>query len=324
MQRKMNRIGFALVGLALGLAARSARADGVVASPLSLPNEVRLSLEKQIAQARAADPQIFAAVAAVDTYKPEGARRNRHGQPMAARAFMLMGPRALLPLIEWAAFKAPARGNLGEAEWRALGSGLLQAIGVLKDPRGAPVLRAVFAGASDPEWLEQAAMGLGMMCGEAERQLLIAETAPASGRRDAAVAGLGYCRTPETAQKLGELMAQATEPALAARVGRALGYVGSSWALAAEMKQGDKRHAGRLAPEQADAIQRTAAEALVAALPRHAGETREAIGRGVLMVEHPIALDRLEAASRTAPAALRADLERLRGQLAASLARAKK
>lgn len=313
VRRNRRTLGALVLGGALVVGAPGARADGVVISPLDLDPAVRAQLAAEIAAARASDGAAFDALAAIDSYKPEGIRRSRHNQPSAARALMRLGRPGLWPMIEWTAFRAE-RGKLSDDQWRVLGAGLLQALGVLKDARAAPVLRAALAKAREPVWLDRAAEGLGMLCGEAEERLLLAASGRRGDRRAAAIAGLGHCRTHGSARRLAAILrGEPPDSDLAARATRALGYVGSSWALAADT---------RVRAEDAEAIRRTAVEALVEALPRQtASSTRAATARSVLMVEHPLALERLAVASRGTSGDVLDDIERLRRTLERKLAR---
>ncbi len=301
-----------LAALAVVVAAGDARAEGAVIGPDKLAPGARGALLAAIGRERARDASAFAAVRAVGAALETGVDQSRNHRPSTAAAFMGLGRGALVPMLELAAVSAE-RGRLGDAEWRALGEGLLQAIGALRDPRAAPVLAAAFAGATDPVLAERAAEGLGALCRPVDRALLASRADAGDPLRAAAVAGLGRCRVAASVQRLAAIMAEPLDEETAAKVARALGYVGSSWALRAD---------GTVPDAEADAIRRAAARALVDAYRRHGGAAREAIARALLMVEHPASVGWLAEAARASGGDDGRALARLGARLETNLARA--
>lgn len=300
----------ALLGLGSLAVAGTSRAQGAVLGPGSLDPAARSSLEAEIARARIRHPGRFKAARSVDTFRPKAVARSRSNRPSAARAFLRLGPSALLPMLEMIAWKADLAG-LDDEQRLALGDGLLQAVAFARDPRAAPVLTAVFSKSQEPRFIASAAAGLGMLCRLEDRSLLLSHASLAGPRRAAAIAGLGHCRSPETAEKLAAVMAEPLDDALARVTARALGYVGSSWALAA----------AKFDPKQAETIRSSAATALADAYPRHEGEVRQVIARALLMVEHPASLPALRELERTGSAGARKEASRLRTRLEKNLAR---
>ena len=292
--------------------ARSARADGVLVPASALSESARSSLAQEIAQARTKNTAAFAAVRKVDGYTAAAAARTRHNKPTAVRDFRRLGPAALFPLIELAAFDAK-RGSLTDEEWRTFGDGILQALAFLRDTRAEPVLEAVFLSAKEPSWIENAALGLGMLGGEHERELLLASLAPGNPRRAAAISGLAFCRNIEVAQRLAPLLAD-PDPLVASRAARSLGYVGSSWALAADKT---------LSPADRDEIGAFAASALLTAYTGQGPTVRSVMYRATLMVEHPSAGAAISRAKRSASPDVKRELERLALRLEANRARAR-
>jgi hypothetical protein len=309
---KLTFIGSALA-LCLTFFAESARADGVVTASSKIPADVRVKLEAEIAKAKTTQPKAFAAVAAVDTYKPSGIARVRHNKPTAARGLRQIGPAAFWPMIEQVAFKSD-RGTLTDEQWHAFGDGLLQAISFLRNPNAVPVLEAIFLNSPDAVYAARAAEGLGMLCGDAQRSLLLSHVKAGDPQRTAAVVGLGHCRKLDVAQTLADVLK--SEPAdsdLAEKAARSLGYVASSWALAADKK---------MTADEGDAIRRTASEALVDAMPTQSPRIREVAAHSVLMAEHPSAIDRLAAAKNRASVEVRPELVRLEARVKKSIERA--
>lgn len=311
----MHSLAGVVLGVGVLLAATAARAEGVVLTSGALDAAARTQLQTQVASVRALHPEAFRAVYAVDTFKPEAVARSRHAQPTTARAFMRLGPPALMPMLEMLVLNVSYRG-LSLNERRALGDGLIQAVGVLKDERARRVLQAVFLKSSEPRWVTSAAVGLGMLCRGVDRALLLRESAAGQSRSQAAIAGLGHCRAEVTAQRLASALRESLgERSFAATAARSLGYVGSSWALAADAS---------VAKSKAARIRTIASRALVEAFPRVTGDTRRNVERSLLMVEDPAsvqALRRLEQLQASSTE-LRRDARRLRLRLERNLQRA--
>jgi len=287
-----------------------ARADGVVLAPSDLDAGARTKLERHVAKARLRAPQTFAAARAVGTFRKSVASRSRLARPSAARAFLRLGPSAVMPMVELVAWDADVTG-LSAEERHAFGDGLLQALAFARDPRVAPVLRAVFMKSRDATYATTAASGLGMLCGSAERELLLGELRHDSPRRLAALAGLGHCRNASVADRLAAELEAAADGATAAVAARALGYIGSSWALGAEHKS----------TAEARAIRHRATQALVAALRRDRAQARIAVQRALLMVADESCLPSLRALERSASPQVATDAATIRRRLERSLAR---
>ncbi len=298
--------------LAVATTALPARAGGVVVSETALSTGARSGLSGAIAKARGTEPAAFEAVRKAKDHVHGSAARQRNAKPSVTRELRRLGKAALYPLLELVAFQAK-QGSLSDEEWRALGDGALQALAVLHEPKAAPVLAAAFLNASEPSWVEHAAEGLGMLCGESERNLLLSNLGPASPRRAAAITGLGYCRRREVAEKLASEL-QDPSPEIAMRAARALGYVGSSWALAVDKT---------VSPEESDQIRSFASSVLIRAYAQREKPVREVIYRAVTMVEHPSAAAEIDREKAHASGEVRLELERLAHRLELDQKRAK-
>jgi hypothetical protein len=300
------------LALAVSAFAATARADGVLTAKSALTANARTSLQSEIAQARGKQAAAFAAVRKVDSFKKSTAMRFRNDKPTAVRDFRSIGPAGLFPLLELAAFDAQ-RGSLDDDEWRTLGEGVLQALAVLKSDKASPVFEATFLGSKEASWVEYAADGLGELCGDAQVKLLFASLDAKNPRRKAAAAGLRYCQRTEVAEKMVTLLDD-PDPTLRAIAARSLGYVGSSWGLAANKS---------IPADEAEHIRSLASDALLDHYTNAAPAVRAVIYRAVLMVEHPTADARITDLKRGAPSAVRQELDRLGKRLALNRARAK-
>ena len=313
----MNRFQRLLIStttlLALALASAAALAQGgLAAQPAQLPAAARASLTQEIEAYRALHPEIFGAVLDLKGVRPEVYTTFRNPLPNAAPELRALGPAALLPMLSALAIEAPSRA-LSDRERDALTAGMLEAVGRLRDPRSAPVLRAALEGSSkDPVVKRAAAEALGRLCGDADLALLIKHAAAGDALQVASIHGLGQCKRVESAQHLAATLDSATDDATAAAAAGALGLVGSSWAWKA---MGPASEATGLA------VREIAARALVKAFALRGGEVRARIGKSMLEVEHPILPELIEKARASAQPELQIAFETLQKQLARQLVR---
>ena len=291
---------FAAIAAAAATLSLTAAADGIAAKTARIPAAARGNLQAQIEAARASDPAAFEAVASVKMHRPEVYKHFRNPLPTAvSRELRGLGAAALMPMLQALAFDAPERGSLTDVEWDALAAGMLEATGVLRDARSAPVLHAVFEsdGLRAPV-IGAAARALGRLGGDAELALLTKHTAAGDARRMAAIEGLGQLRRIEAAQYLADLLQGSNDDATAAAISDALGKLGSSWAWKA---------LGAGAAARGLATREVCARALVGGLVRNQGAARTAARDGLVMVEHPSTGGMLQSARGTAsPDAVRA------------------
>jgi hypothetical protein len=122
---------------------------------------------------------------------------------------------------------------------------------------------------------------------------------------------MGHCRSVDVVDKLTAALAEPLDDETAQVTARALGYVGSTWALASV----------KLDAKQAEVIRTKAATALVLAFSRASAPARRAIARALLMVEHPSALPLLREAERASSPSVRTEASALRARLVKNLAR---
>ncbi len=258
------------------LCAPAAHADGIIAVPADLPAKERAELKAAIDAYRAENPVAFQRVRNVSGYKPEVYRKFRHGQPMVSRELRALGAQALLPMLEALAFDMWDRGGATDVEWRALQVGLLDAVGYLDDARAEPVLAAAFDNAQHPDVQAAAAEALGIRCSQAAFDQLAG--ALSGDRRQAAIAGLGQCRSKAAAELLAAELGAAKTAADAQQIAKALGYVSSSWAW---------RTLGKDRAAEGMEVRRIASAALVRGFVRHTGATRDAHRVSLSMARHP-------------------------------------
>ena len=267
-----------LVGMAFGLFAIDAHADGVLLAPSKLEAPVRSKLATGISRARKSHPVAFQKIRNLRGHRPEAYRHFRSQEPNVLPELQALGPGAGWALLDAIAFDPLEKGNATDAEWNAVREGLLFALGELRMPEASPVLRKIFASsAGDFGALRGAAVGLGKLGGDVERTVLFAALRQGGLERDAALWGLRYVRRPDVVDAVSPLLSGTSEDTvrLAART---LGYVGSSWAW----RTGKAGHAADEMP-----IRTKCAEALLDVYLRYDGAVREQITRSLAMVAHP-------------------------------------
>jgi hypothetical protein len=273
------RIGaWAALTCVLGLARPAAAAGGLVVDAAELTAAERAQLDAGVEAYRAAHPEPFAALERTSRHLPELARKVRDPAPAVAAELRPLGQAALWPLLEALALRPPPLGGASDEQARALGAGLLEAVGVLRDPRAAPVLRAAFARSRSRAVVRAAAAALGRLCDDRSRELLGWHAARRGERALAAVRGLGQCRRRESAEQLAALLEATTEPTTAEAASEALGTIGSSWAW---------RALGPARADDATAIRDRALAALLLGYAQQHGAAQRAAGRALDMLEHP-------------------------------------
>jgi hypothetical protein len=294
----------------LGLARPSSADDGLVLAAEQLGAPERAALVAEVEAHRRSHPEPFAAVARTASHVPELARKLRDPAPAVAAELRPLGRDALWPLIEVLTLHAPPAEGASEAQRQALGAGMLEALGVLRDPRAASVLRAAFLRGRSRAVVHAAALALGRLCDDAGVELLTERASGSGPRARSAVGGLGQCRRLKSAERLATLLREASSSATAEDAARALGYVGSSWAW---------RALGRARHDEALAVRDVAARALLQAYTRVPTAARPAVGRALAMVEHPATrrlateiASGLDAAARSALDRVIARIERRR------------
>lgn len=285
---KRSMIAKAFLGAVLGatmLVAGNASADGLVVKTSSLPAQTKKELEGQIAKAKLTHKATFDAVRAPSGLDPAVYGKARNPVPMVGRELRALGKDALLPMLEVLAFSAPTQKRT-ELELGSYKLGLLEAVGVLRDARAMPVLRAAFEGERQSSAVaRQAAEGLGRLCTDSELALLQKRAVKGDALAVDAVYGLGQCRRPEAAKHLAALLDASSDAAFAESVADALGKVGSAWAWMALERQAPDAAAQKLVQQKSDEVRATAAKALTGAFVRLPA-TQSRVAKSLGMIEH--------------------------------------
>jgi hypothetical protein len=204
----------------------------LLASPLlgerALPPEAQRTLGTRIRAERAAHPEYFAAVAAIEGMRPEVVRVSRSQHPTAVRALRSMGANALYPMIDLLAFSSPPS-TLNEESREVLEIAALQCLGELRDRRAAPVLRAAFEQAASPDVALAAAHALGSLGGDGEIALLSTAAQSVGPRRSAAIEGLGRSRRTDAVGVVLNLLETVRDTDVTVAAAHALADACSTW-----------------------------------------------------------------------------------------------
>jgi HEAT repeat protein len=269
----------ALYAIPFTLALAAQAGHGVVIGPDQLPPDVRLRLSAEIERARIERPAAFSAVATIRSRLPELDAHKRGRYANVGPLLKTIGPSALLPMLEAIAFEGPSRGDLSESAWTAYRSGLLEAVGVLQDPRAGPVLLSVLEGDErDFQVLRSAAEALGYLGDDASAARLVALARTRGPKQAAVLAGMGSCRRLSVAQALAGELASRPAEGTALSVVKSLGEVGNAWAW---------KTPGITAKNAARAVRETAARALIAAFVSYGDPVRQAASNALMVVDDP-------------------------------------
>jgi hypothetical protein len=286
-----------------------ARADGLAIAPAALSKSDRSTLEKEIAEARAAHPEAFDAVKGVQGYRKAVYSKFRNPRPHVGAELRAIGPNALMPMLDELAFNAVPQGDASDDDMNALKVGLVEAVGALRDPKSRAVLHAIFEASSANAGLKAAAArAIGKLGGDTDLALLEKHQTAGDAAQLAAIEGLAECRRIEAANDLAALFVSTTDEGTAKALAKAAGVLGSSWAW---------KTLGASAEKTGLEVRETLAKALVPQYARWHDTVRLSIGKAVLMLDHPVLPDLITAQRATADTATQKDLDAL-GEIVAS------
>lgn len=266
--------------MSLMLVSGAAFAGGAVVPGAALPKAFAALATKEIAQARAASPAAFSALAALRARVGElDARKRGRLAPLTPRLAAL-GPAGTWALVEALAFDGALDPSLPRSAHVAWQGGLLEALGRLRDGRVQPLLEAAVAAPGlEPEVVRSATEALGLLGTDSAVAALLARASVAGPHRDAMLPGLGHCRRLAMADFLARALAASVDDVERLALVKALAHLGNAWALATP--------AGAPVRAEAPRIQGTAAQALVRLFAKSQGRVREEAADALLVVDAP-------------------------------------
>ena len=251
------------------------------------------SQQQEVLKARQVDPSSFIHVSEIVSQAPMAHEKARGRHAPVAQQLAKLGPVATLPILEKLSLDQPA----------PVRRDLIEAVGLLADTRGVPVLKTILSDASeDAETTRTTSEALARMgTDEAANHLVTTLDGAASNgeRARAIVSGMGELRKVRVTQALAA-RARSGDDAMVRVAARSLGRAGNAWAW---KTLADRR-------EEA-AIREEAAKALVDAFVAHEGEARQAASNALMVVDAPSTPVLIAKARGAASPATRAALDAL-------------
>lgn len=185
-----------------------------------------------------------------------------------------MGKQALDPMLEIVSGGPAAAGLPAEAVTGARRD-LVEAIGMLRDPKAIPVVAAVLDKESDEALVRTAAEALARIgTDDAVLRLRGALARSIGVRANAILAGMGECRRESIAKLLADRLSAHPDEATARVLVRSLGSAGNAWAWKTMPSRSEEA-----------AVRAVAARALVDAFVRYDGEVRAAASNALMVVD---------------------------------------
>ncbi|MEN8163988.1 MAG: hypothetical protein ABFS37_07660, partial [Acidobacteriota bacterium] len=260
-----------------------------------------------VADGRVGHAIAFEGVALVRASVPglDAAKRGRLA--VVGPAFTGLGDGAVPAILERIVLADPGQETWtpsARAAWRI---GLLDALGKLRDPRGAAVLEAVCRSPQvEPQTLRVASAALGRLETDSAAAVLV-ELSREPGKRGRAVtAGMGHCRRIPVVRRLVEALREQRDAATHRDVARSLATAAS----APVWRAGLARH-----PEEGREIRSLAARALFEDFVASSDDERKTLVTALLVVDHPTTPGLIDRARTNAGPELSAALDHLARRL---------
>jgi len=297
---------------------------GLLLDRASVDPQVMSRLDEEIAKARLETPGAFEQLADVVSGLPDRPPSiNRGGLDPIARYLTPIGPDGLFPMLEMLVVRAPAAEELDPNLRKKLQIGLIDAVGALRDPRAAPILRQiVLADEIEIGARTIAALSITRLPVDYAITTLISildnDDASLEARR-AVYSVIGRCRRSFVADRLARDIYEKPDPETAALIVGALGDVGSKgawWSIA--FKEEER------ASEEEDTT-RVATEAILWAFVHYQGQDiREKAARGLALTQHDSTQARIQEQRAGADEELSAALDQLENGYVRSVERSKR
>lgn len=281
--KTMMKLSLGLVAaFALATTSVDASAAGLAVDATELPATMRTSLKADVEKARIEAPDLFRQVHEIARRAGEiDAAARRPGAPLTMH-FKVLGPRALMPMLEMLAFDGHAPSGLTPTAQAALRVGLVEAVGIVRDARAVPVLARIALHDRDVDMTRASADALGRLgTDEAFAALVTALDSTESGatpggseRVRALLAGVGSSRRVDGVKLLTKRLDAHPDTTTARAIAKALGSAGNAWAWKTLSSHKDE-----------GTVRDLAARALVKLYVDYPGEARTAASNALLVVD---------------------------------------
>lgn len=268
-----------------------------VAAIVRLPAKEVVALRQDVTQARRVDLRPFVTVSRIITNAQTVDARARGRKAPIALYLAKVGPSALMPMLEMLALDAP-KGVSAEAA-PAVRRDLIEAVGLLRDPRSLPVLTAILEDTSeDEETTRTVAEAVARLGTDDAATRVISALDTASGDRARAIlSGMGDCRRLRVVDAIATRLRSATDDATPRVAARSLGRAGNAWAWKTARDRSEEAR-----------VREAAARALVDAFVRRVAvagaarddEARMAADNALMVVDDPHTPMLIEEAKRGA------------------------
>ncbi|MCC6900114.1 MAG: HEAT repeat domain-containing protein [Polyangiaceae bacterium] len=310
---RSSKLWFSLAaaGLVMVSLSGTARADGIGVQSRHLKAAERTALKAQIGKARQQNAAIFTKVAEAPKLAIEADQMKRGRAASITLPLRALGNDALFPMLEMLALDGPTRDKLPDSTWTTLRVGLIEAVGLIRDPRATPVLSAIVERETQFEVVYAAAEALGRIGDDASTKKLARLALGSGPKRVAVMAALGECRRTVAASALAKL-ADTSDETQRLVVIKSLGTVGNAWAWQTDeiAKSGEGAQ-----------VRAIAARALMGAFTKSTGYARSKAERALLVVDDPSTPALIAAAKKNANADLARALDALATKIAQNPAR---
>lgn len=262
-------------------ASAQSKDHGLAVDASELAAKTRASLKADIEKARVETPDLFRQVHDVAQRANElDAGSRRPGAPLTMH-FKVLGPRALMPMLEMLAWTGHAPADLTPTAQAALRVGLVEAVGMIRDARAVPVLARIALRERDVDMTRASADALGRIgTDDAYAALVTALEGADSGataggdRVLALLAGVGSSRRVDGAKLLARRLDARPDAVTAKALAKSLGTAGNAWAWKTLTNRSDEA-----------IVREIAARALVKAYVAYTGEARTAAMNALLVVD---------------------------------------
>jgi len=282
----MTVIFFITFCLILPQAGFSDQNQGAIISLQELTTKEQEFLVSGIQSAEKQQAQTFPAVQNVRDTLPVLDLNKRGPLAIITPALKSLGKEALFPLLKHIAVDDPGQNGLTDTAWLAWRVSLLEAVGMLRDERSAPVLKAILESNGDDFLvLQAAATSYAKLGSDMVARDLISMLSKPDPLYSAIITGMGYCRRHIIAQQLGVLLQEKPDSKTALIIARALGSVGSAWAWRTEI-------ISRCGEEMI--TRTTAVQALIDSYLVYDRDVQKIMTQAILVVDHPDTLNLIE------------------------------
>ncbi|MBX3228545.1 MAG: hypothetical protein KIT84_07825 [Labilithrix sp.] len=302
---------FALAMTAASGNASAAPNRGLLIDTAVLAPSASVTLRSDIDRAKLKSLAAFNAVNEIAIHADDLDKQSRRPGLPLTNAFKALGPEALMPMLELLAVDNHVPATTSASARKALETGLVEAVGLLKDPKALPVLTSILAKSKDLTMTFVTADAIAKLGSDDAVSALTSSLKGADATRSREILrGLGSAHRLAATQTIAGALDAHPDADTAAVLARALGHSANAWAWKA------KKGGAEEAPSR-DA----AARSLMKAYLGYEGEARNAALKALLVVDASSTMSLINNARKGATPAQTAALDDLASRFASNPAR---